>query len=437
MDLTKSSVFDGKSLASKDNTFYSFQKPRDRCTQQSRPFLFMTGLLLLTILTSVIVASVLCYVQLHEYQEQIAIYAAKLEVLENELTTLKDEHTDGISDNYPPHDIIRWETLSEKIMSKSKRDVEDSETTVSPVGPRGPPGSHGRDGPPGRDGRDGIPGLPGTPGASGASGPIGPRGDRGMKGDVGQLGIPGEKGNIGKPGPLGVKGVKGSCGCDYHPSSWLQHGASIMNDVSESSSGSSSNSTSSSSNQPITTGSVYIRWGRTSCPDSGAKLVYEGLAAGSHVTNLGGSSSYECLPTDPDWGKYNDAWNSKSYIYGAEYQVSSFDPFSHDNAAVLQNHDVPCALCRVPTRGVKLMIPAKKECPEKWTKEYNGYLMASPHTQNAQYKFECMDEAPEVRPGTQTSKSGALFYVVEGYCGSLPCAPYVSGRELTCVVCTI
>ena len=37
---------------------------------------------------------------------------------------------------------------------------------------------------------------------------------------------------------------------------------------------------------------------------------------------------------------------------------------------------------------------------------------------------------------SQGSKNGALLYLVEGVCGTLPCLPYVNGRELTCAVCT-
>lgn len=38
--------------------------------------------------------------------------------------------------------------------------------------------------------------------------------------------------------------------------------------------------------------------------------------------------------------------------------------------------------------------------------------------------------------GSHGNKNGALLHLVEGQCGSLPCLPYVGGRELTCAVCT-
>ncbi|XP_070543391.1 short-chain collagen C4-like [Ptychodera flava] len=429
------------STAMSGDQFYSFQEKQMK--PRSFPLMFVVCWFTITILVAVGVASLLCYVQIREYQGQIDEYVERLEFLEQELEKAA-KMTSGAKETEEKGDYMQMETtvLSE-LEARLRRDVteEPQESENCEPGPRGPPGAQGRDGVPGRDGRDGIPGMPGTPGAAGAAGPIGPRGDRGMKGQPGEPGIPGEKGVIGKSGPEGEKGERGSCGCDYHPSSWLQHGLPTSQGSSHGSSSSSSNDGNSSSsgfsNQPLTTGSMYVRWGRTTCPNTGAELVFEGLAAGSHYSHKGGSSNYECLPLDPEWGTYNDAWNSKSYIYGVEYEVSSFDPFSHENAEALHDHDVPCALCRVPTRGVKLMIPGKTQCPEKWTKEYGGYLVSGHYAHNAQFIFECVDESPEARLGTHASQDGALMYVVEAACGSLPCGPYVDGREMTCVVCTI
>ena len=50
--------------------------------------------------------------------------------------------------------------------------------------------------------------------------------------------------------------------------------------------------------------------------------------------------------------------------------------------------------------------------------------------------FECMDADPEVIQGGAANLDGALFYPVEGRCGSLPCPNYVNNREVTCVVCS-
>ena len=92
----------------------------------------------------------------------------------------------------------------------------------------------GRDGADGRDGLDGPPGargLPGIPGNKGDTGDIGlpsPTGSSGLTGSPGATGLPGE------PGPPGSKGSPASV-----------------------------------------SGSVYTRWGRTSCPGD-ASLIYRG-----------------------------------------------------------------------------------------------------------------------------------------------------------------
>ena len=74
-------------------------------------------------------------------------------------------------------------------------------------------------------------------------------------------------------------------------------------------------------------------------------------------------------------------------------------------------------------------------CPAEWTREYKGYLMAE-HYGHHRTMYTCMDENPDYTQGTSADINGALFYFVEGECGSLPCKPYIAGRELTCAVCT-
>ena len=56
---------------------------------------------------------------------------------------------------------------------------------------------------------------------------------------------------------------------------------------------------------------------------------------------------------------------------------------------------------------------------------------ASPST------FECVDCNPESVSGSISNTDGGLFYHIEVQCNyGLPCPPYDSGKEVTCVVCT-
>ncbi|XP_078619295.1 uncharacterized protein LOC144886530 [Branchiostoma floridae x Branchiostoma japonicum] len=256
-------------------------------------------------------------------------------------------------------------------------------------------------GPPGRDGRDGLAGPPGTVGQSGRDGRDGVQGVAGPSGPVGLQGPPGCKGDTGPPGRDGAPGEGGS---------------------------------------------VYTRWGRKTCADNGgAELVYSGYAGGTHKTHPGGGTNYQCLPTDPQWGTYQDGVQGwKAFMYGAEYDLNTDAPgaeYELDRnvpfgSTSLHDDNVPCAVCYVPTRGSKLMIPARNTCPTDWTQEYDGYLMAGHYSHDGAKEYVCVDEQPEVIQGGHASHGGALFYPVEARCGSLPCPNYVEGRELTCVVCT-
>ncbi|KAI8507943.1 hypothetical protein Bbelb_141830 [Branchiostoma belcheri] len=240
------------------------------------------------------------------------------------------------------------------------------------------------------------------PGPKGDTGPTGPRGVRGEKGQAGRPGKLGPPGLEGKKGERGAPGQKGDQGAEGFAG-----------------------------------GAVYIRWGRTSCDEgTGTVTVYSGRAGGESYSNKGGGSNYQCLPLDPEWGRYKDGnqrW--RSYMYGAEYELDSNAPYHPYDKATLQDQDVPCSVCYSLYRRAQVMIPARKTCPDGWTREYGGYMMADDHG-HGRTEFVCMDGEPEVLPGGEGNDNGALFYPVEGRCGSLPCPPYVEGRELTCVVCT-
>jgi hypothetical protein len=158
-----------------------------------------------------------------------------------------------------------------------------------------------------------------------------------------------------------------------------------------------------------------------------------GSVGGSWYNNKGGASNYLCLPDKPIYNKYKTGVQTeRSGIYGAEYQTGSDGIFPID----LYQHDVPCAVCHVTYRASQIMIPARNVCPAGWRREYHGYLMAAKYS-HYRTMYTCVDENPDYRPGSHANVNGALFYFVEGKCGgSLPCQPYVNGRELTCAVCT-
>jgi hypothetical protein len=151
-------------------------------------------------------------------------------------------------------------------------------------------------------------------------------------------------------------------------------------------------------------------------------------------SETGSASNAVCLPRDPLWGKYDDTVTSHATMYGAEFYT-----YNKDNLLLgehIHHHDVQCAVCRSLSDSTAVMIPARNLCYPGWTMAYSGYLMAGYHLHAAASEYVCMDAHPEPEPNTQQSEVGKFFYFVEGICGSLPCLPYVNGREFTCVVCT-
>ncbi|XP_022805963.1 short-chain collagen C4-like [Stylophora pistillata] len=251
-------------------------------------------------------------------------------------------------------------------------------------------------GPPGYPGKPGTPGVRGKRGKQGVPGKIGPKGDVGKPGSSisirGPRGPKGEPGAVGRTGFRGLRGQKGELG---------------------------------------KSGVKYTRWGRTTCP-SGVQIVYKGITGGDHYQHPGGGVNYLCLPKTPRYGRYKSGWQHSGYVYGTEYEVSDFNPFYRN----LHNHDAPCVVCFAKSRSTMLMMPARNDCPSGWVEEYDGYLMTEFYNHPKQRDYICVDKWAEYIPGTRANRDGALLYPVQGKCGSLPCSPYVSGRELTCAVCT-
>ena len=180
---------------------------------------------------------------------------------------------------------------------------------------------------------------------------------------------------------------------------------------------------------------IYTRWEKSTCPQmEGTQIVYSGITGSTFFNREGGGANYLCMPKDPEYNPTltyrNNLGNKRAFVQGTEYQ----SPLQG-----LQAHNAPCAVCHVSTRPTILMIPAKASCPPTWTREYYGYLMSS----NSQYRdhkrtmFECVDADQESLHGTHATTDGTFFYHVEAACNTgLPCLPYISNKQLNCVVCT-
>ena len=163
-------------------------------------------------------------------------------------------------------------------------------------------------------------------------------------------------------------------------------------------------------------------------------LLHTDIMGGEHYNHFGGGANYFCLPLNPKYNRYRNGVQGGGYMYGTEYEVSAFvgTVFKRN----IHDHEAPCVVCFVKSRGSMLMMPARNDCPSGWTEEYHGYLMTERNSHRHSKDFICLDGDPEYVPGSQADRNGAALFPVEGRCGSLPCLPYVEGRELTCAVCT-
>ena len=181
---------------------------------------------------------------------------------------------------------------------------------------------------------------------------------------------------------------------------------------------------------------MYTRWGRTTCPNTtGTQLLYAGRAAGSLYNEKGGGANYLCLPEQPQYSTYTAGTQAgRAFLYGAEYQTAGLD---NGPLRSFHNHNVPCAVCYTSARETIVMIPARLSCPSSWTREYYGYLMTTRNDFHGRTMFECVDHSPQTVPGSSANTDGALFYHTEVKCNyGLPCPPYNTQKEVTCVVCT-
>ena len=175
---------------------------------------------------------------------------------------------------------------------------------------------------------------------------------------------------------------------------------------------------------------VYTRWGKHSCRE-GATLVYAGMMAGSNHLHKGGGTTRLCMPKDPEYTlPFINGVQNYSPLYLVEYQ----------NTVQNHGHDIPCAVCVVPTKELVLMIPGKTSCPASFTREYYGYLMSERvHRNHYRSTFECVDQDLEsiTGSGVHLPLKVGLFGHVEAVCNGLPCPPYNNYKEINCVVCTM
>lgn len=156
---------------------------------------------------------------------------------------------------------------------------------------------------------------------------------------------------------------------------------------------------------------------------------WSGQIGGSAYSQTGNGANPLCMVHEVLWGTYQPNKNMAE-IWGAEYQDDFWGPGTLDQ-------DVPCAVCS-PKQGTSvLMIPGRNRCVSGWTEQYHGYLSANLVGNPQATTYVCVDENVELMDAGANDVNGFLMYGVRGHCGSLKCPPYIEGKPITCVVCSI
>ena len=180
-------------------------------------------------------------------------------------------------------------------------------------------------------------------------------------------------------------------------------------------------------------GVVYTRWGRTLCPQ-GATLVYAGRAAGSKHNVKGGTSDTLCMPETPQYLSTDTTATHVAHLHEVEFETHGTSSTPLNN---LVEADMPCAVCHTDTKLSVLTVPAQYTCPNGWSMEYNGYLMAEwERSVNQRKNSLCVDKDAEAVPGSKAATDPAVVYLMRATCVGLPCPPYNSDMALPCAVCS-
>lgn len=197
--------------------------------------------------------------------------------------------------------------------------------------------------------------------------------------------------------------------------------------------------------QPNIGGAYYIHWGRSDCSSPNAETSLSGVAAASVTSQNGGSSNFLCSPLNPEQAdpkNYFENFKPTKYDLARNLLLS---PIKYkgimDRFKPMFNKNFACANCRIGNRTATLVKMAATSCPDKWVKEYEGYVMA-PGTFSTKFgEYICVDQSMK-EPNGNIAFGGALEAVqeileVSVSCGALSCERYKKSKPIPCVVCTI
>lgn len=173
---------------------------------------------------------------------------------------------------------------------------------------------------------------------------------------------------------------------------------------------------------------MYTRWGSDSCPKDN-DLVYAGIMSGNHWNHNGGGANFLCMPKVPEYQLPFQPGHQGRLVINAVGYLNTINKKKHGLT-------VACAVCLAKGKSTTLMIPAKINCPDSWTRQYYGYIMTEQKGggNNKRFMYECVDEGMTGTGG----RFGVGIFHAEILCNyGIPCGKhkYNSFKEVNCVVC--
>jgi len=177
-------------------------------------------------------------------------------------------------------------------------------------------------------------------------------------------------------------------------------------------------------------GSVFTRWGHLECPAKSTE-VYQGVVGGANQGHRGGGANALCLSMNPtDAPSTNTGNNNHAMIYGSEYEDA------YAGAPAHTNWDAGCVVCAYEG-SASYDIWGTTTCPDKHEVLYTGNVLAAHHGHHKQ-NYACFDKERQERTGgDRGSQDGVRWYTAEYECGSIPCGPYNTNKEVACARCGI
>ena len=179
-------------------------------------------------------------------------------------------------------------------------------------------------------------------------------------------------------------------------------------------------------------GTVYPRWGATSCP-SGRTKLYGGFIASGKWDAAGSGANFLCMHSSAQAPSgASSSSNGGNWLYGTEYaDTGTLDVNSHQDAA--------CAMCQLQQSSyIQTYVQwGRQVCGNGHITEYKGLIMGS-HYQHKKSEHLCVDYARATHSASSASTEGAArLYTTEVKQGAANNDQYISDKEVGCAVCAV